>query len=126
MTLDSEADDENNDDMDNVTSSKSKFFVKFIFFGFFTNIIYIYIYTEFQDEQLYHILKRKVWPYQKFILNDNDLWLGTNLEKTITSNMKVKNIPVWWEQQNKNVMKKLTTIRNNAISMIKKKIECEY
>ena len=34
MTLDSAANDTNNDDMDNVTSSKSKFFVKFIFLDF--------------------------------------------------------------------------------------------
>ena len=78
-----------------------------------------------REEELYNVIKRKVWPYQKFILDDHDLWFGTNIEKTICKHMNIENKAEWWSKMNKVVLKKLTAVRNNVINMIKKQIECK-
>ena len=89
--------------------------MKFVFI-----LSYIILFVEFHDEKLHNVVKRKVWPYQKFILDDNDLWIGTILEKTVTEAMQVETRDSWWNENNKKVLKKLTSIRNNCINLMKK------
>lgn len=56
--------------------------------------------SKFHIEQLYNILKWKVWPYPKFILEETDFWFGKMFEKVIIKHMKIDSamINVWWNQ----------------------------
>ena len=79
---------------------------------------------KFHTEQLYNILKRKVWPYQKFILEEKDLWFGRMFEKVITKHMKIDPTvrDVWWNQHKNLCVTKFSQLRNNVISKINNKL----
>ena len=79
--------------------------------------------STFIDEMIYNVIKHKVWPYQKFVLSDRDLWYGEKIEHTITTEMNIKERFSWWNDMNKVVLSKMSRLRNNVISLLKRKLK---
>lgn len=57
-------------------------------------------------------------------MDDNDLWFGGRIELIIREELGIEsNVATTWKVISKVVLKKFSRLRNNAIALLKKKME---
>ena len=82
---------------------------------------------KFESAQLTECITKQIYPHKKFIIHDDEMALGSKLQKRVCNKLNVTvNHELWWAENKEAVRKKLGRKRNNVQENTRKKMIGEF